>query len=348
MASLMFTVSTSPLLHPSIRNNAFMPRRCIGHIRLHTTPSIRGCTLSIRSSSSPDAGFTCIDGKKEGKSISDEIKIEVSRMDASIHVVPGLAVILVGDSQDSASYVSNKKKACESAGIKSVDVCLPEHSSEEDVLKHILSFNNDPSIHGILVQLPLPSHLNEANILNVIKKEKDVDGFHPFNMGLLAMRGREPDFVPCTPKGCIELLHRYNVEIEGKRAVVIGRSNIVGMPVAHLLQNEDATVTTIHSKTKNPEEIAREADILIAAAGQPNMVRGSWIKPGAVVIDVGINHIEDLNAPRGRRVVGDVCYEEACKVASAITPVPGGVGPMTIAMLLSNTLTSAKRIHEFE
>ncbi|CAN7116683.1 unnamed protein product [Brassica rapa subsp. narinosa] len=312
MASLMFTVSTSPLLHPSIRNNAFMPRRCIGHIRLHTTPSIRGCTLSIRSSSSPDAGFTCIDGKKEGKSISDEIKIEVSRMDASIHVVPGLAVIL------------------------------------EEVLKYVLSFNNDPTIHGILVQLPLPSHLNEHNILKAINPKKDVDGFHPQNMGLLAMRGREPDFVPCTPKGCIELLHRYNVEIEGKRAVVIGRSNIVGMPVAHLLQNEDATVTTIHSKTKNPEEITREADILIAAAGQPNMVRGSWIKPGAVVIDVGINHIDDLNAPRGRRVVGDVCYEEACKVASAITPVPGGVGPMTIAMLLSNTLTSAKRIHEFE
>ncbi|CAN7009244.1 unnamed protein product [Brassica rapa subsp. trilocularis] len=317
----MFTVSTSPLLHPSIRNNAFMPRRCIGHIRLHTTPSIRGCTLSIRSSSSPDAGFTCIDGKKEGKSISDEIKIEVSRMDASIHVVPGLAVILVGDREDSA---------------------------KEEVLKYVLSFNNDPTIHGILVQLPLPSHLNEHNILKAINPKKDVDGFHPQNMGLLAMRGREPDFVPCTPKGCIELLHRYNVEIEGKRAVVIGRSNIVGMPVAHLLQNEDATVTTIHSKTKNPEEITREADILIAAAGQPNMVRGSWIKPGAVVIDVGINHIDDLNAPRGRRVVGDVCYEEACKVASAITPVPGGVGPMTIAMLLSNTLTSAKRIHEFE
>nr|VDC91833.1 unnamed protein product [Brassica oleracea] len=329
MASLMLTVSTSPLVHPSIRHNAFMPRRCIDQIRLHTTPSIRGCSLSIRSSSSPDTGFTRIDGNKEAKSITDEIKIEVSRMDASIHVVPGLAVILVGDRQDSASYVRNKKKACESAGIKSVDVCLPEDSSEEDVLKYIW---NPCSVASTIA----------------INPKKDVDGFHPQNMGLLAMRGREPDFVPCTPRGCIELLHRYNVEMEGKRAVVIGRSNIVGMPVAHLLQNEDATVTTIHSKTKNPEEIAREADILIAAAGQPNMVRGSWIKPGAVVIDVGINHIEDPSAPRGRRLVGDVCYEEACKVASAITPVPGGVGPMTIAMLLSNTLTSAKRIHEFE
>ncbi|KAL0712130.1 hypothetical protein Bca4012_019108 [Brassica carinata] len=260
----------------------------------------------------------------------------------------GLAVILVGDREDSASYVRNKKNACESVGIKSVDVCLPEDSSEEEVLKYVLSFNNDPSIHGILVQLPLPSHLNEHNILNAIFKEKDVDGFHPFKMGLLAKRGCEPDFVPCTPKGCIELLHRYNVEIEEKRAVVIGRSNIVGMPVSLLLQNEDATVTTIHSKTKNPEEITREADILIAAAGRPNMVRGSWIKPGAVVIDVGINHVQDPNAPNGSRLVGDVCHEEACKVASAITPVPGGVGPMTIAMLLSNTLTSAKRIQEFQ
>ncbi|KAL0845706.1 hypothetical protein Bca101_018952 [Brassica carinata] len=287
-------------------------------------------------------------------------------MDASIYVVPGLAVIffffnvrlaglaviLVGDREDSASYVRNKKNACESVGIKSVDVCLPEDSSEEEVLKYVLSFNNDPSIYGILVQLPLPSVqyillmlFNEHNILNAIFKEKDVDGFHPFKMGLLAKRGCEPDFVPCTPKGCIELLHRYNVEIEEKRAVVIGRSNIVGMPVSLLLQNEDATVTTIHSKTKNPEEITREADILIAAAGRPNMVRGSWIKPGAVVIDVGINHVQD---PNGSRLVGDVCHEEACKVASAITPVPGGVGPMTIAMLLSNTLTSAKRIQEFQ
>lgn len=261
MAPLMFTVSTSPLVHAhsNIRNSVFMPRRCFGQIHLHTTPSIRGCSLSIRSTSSPYSGFTRIDGKKEAKSIRDEIKIEVSRMNASKNVVPGLAVILVGERKDSASYVRSKKKACESVGIKSVDVCLPEDSSEEDVLKYILSFNEDPSIHGILVQLPLPSvqyilsmlfifssytnrdtmymqHLNEHNIVNAICKEKDVDGFHPFNIGLLAKRGSEPDFVPCTPKGCIELLHRYNVEIEGKRAVVIGRSNIVGMPVAHLLQ----------------------------------------------------------------------------------------------------------------
>ncbi|KAG2331305.1 hypothetical protein Bca52824_002485 [Brassica carinata] len=313
MASLMFTVSTSPLVH------------------VHRTPAT---VFSFPAGALTKSAYTTLHLYVAGKSIIDEIKIEVARMDASIYVVPGLAVIffffnvrlaglaviLVGDREDSASYVRNKKNACESVGIKSVDVCLPEDSSEEEVLKYVLSFNNDPSIYGILVQLPLPS--------------KDVDGFHPFKMGLLAKRGCEPDFVPCTPKGCIE-----------KRAVVIGRSNIVGMPVSLLLQNEDATVTTIHSKTKNPEEITREADILIAAAGRPNMVRGSWIKPGAVVIDVGINHVQD---PNGSRLVGDVCHEEACKVASAITPVPGGVGPMTIAMLLSNTLTSAKRIQEFQ
>ncbi|CAL9232705.1 unnamed protein product [Arabidopsis halleri] len=218
----------------------------------------------------------------------------------------------------------------ESIGV--VPVILPENSSEEDV---------------ILVQLPLPSHMDEQNIVNAVSIEKDVDGFHPLNIGRLAMRGREPLLVPRTPKGCIELLHRYNIEIIGKRAVVIGRSNIVGMPAALLLQREDATVTIIHSRTKNPEELTRQADIIISAVGEPNMVRGSWIKPGAVVIDVGIKRVEDPSAAHGYRWVGDVCYEEASKVASAITPVPGGVGPMTIAMLLSNTFTSAKRFHNF-
>lgn len=282
------------------------------------------------------------------KKIRDEITIEVSRMKESIGVIPGLAVILVGDRKDSATYVRNKKKACDSVGIKSFEVRLAEDSSEEEVLKSVSGFNDDPSVHGILVQLPLPSHMDEQNILNAVSIEKDVDGFHPLNIGRLAMRGREPLFVPCTPKGCIELLHRYNIEIKGKRAVVIGRSNIVGMPAALLLQREDATVSIIHSRTKNPEEITREADIIISAVGQPNMVRGSWIKPGAVLIDVGINPVEDPSAARGYRLVGDICYEEASKVASAITPVPGGVGPMTIAMLLSNTLTSAKRIHNFQ
>ncbi|KAI3741289.1 hypothetical protein L1987_58961 [Smallanthus sonchifolius] len=286
-----------------------------------------------------------IDGKRVAKDIREEIAVEISRMKEEIGIVPGLAVILVGDRKDSATYVRNKKKACDSVGINSYEVRLAEDSTEEEVLSHISKFNDDPSVHGILVQLPLPSHMNEQNILNAVCIEKDVDGFHPLNIGRLAMRGREPLFVPCTPKGCIELLHRYDIPIKGKRAVVIGRSNIVGMPAALLLQREDATVSIVHSRTKNPEEITRQADIIISAVGQPDMVRGSWVKPGAVLIDVGINPVEDPESPRGYRLVGDICYEEASKVASAITPVPGGVGPMTIAMLLSNTLLSAKRMH---
>lgn len=282
------------------------------------------------------------------KQIREEIGVEISKMKDAIGIVPGLAVILVGDRKDSATYVRNKKKACDSVGITSYEVCLPENSTEQEVLDSITKFNEDPSVHGILVQLPLPSHMNEEKILNAVGIEKDVDGFHPLNIGRLAMRGREPLFVPCTPKGCIELLHRYGIQIKGKKAVVIGRSNIVGMPAALLLQREDATVTIVHSRTKNPEDIIKQADIIISAVGQANMVRGSWIKPGAVIIDVGINPVEDPESPRGYRLVGDICYDEAIKVASAVTPVPGGVGPMTIAMLLSNTLSSAKRMHKFE
>uniref|UniRef100_A0A1J3GYE3 Bifunctional protein FolD 4, chloroplastic n=1 Tax=Noccaea caerulescens TaxID=107243 RepID=A0A1J3GYE3_NOCCA len=360
MASMMFTdcssSTTSRLIHFNRCTGTILRRQSADQLRLRTTAPVRSCSLSVRSSassSSPtptisEASATVIDGKAVAKTIRDEITIEVSRMKESTGVVPGLAVILVGDRKDSATYVRNKKKACDSVGIKSFEVCLPEDSSEEEVLKSVSDFNDDPCVHGILVQLPLPSHMDEQNILNAVSIDKDVDGFHPLNIGRLAMRGREPLFVPCTPKGCIELLHRYNVEIKGKRAVVIGRSNIVGMPAALLLQREDATVSIIHSRTKNPEEITRQADIIISAVGQPNMVRGNWIKPGAVIIDVGINPVEDPNAPRGYRLVGDICYEEACKVASAITPVPGGVGPMTIAMLLSNTLISAKRIHNFQ
>ncbi|EOA20971.1 hypothetical protein CARUB_v10001306mg [Capsella rubella] len=347
MASIIFTDCPMMLrpFHLKGRNGAFLPRSCVVKLSLPTTASGRGCTLSIRSSSPPSA--IVIDGKAEAKKIRDEIKTEVSRMKESIGVVPGLAVILVGENEESATYVRNKKKACDSVGIQSFELLLPEYSSEEEVLKSVSGFNNDPCVHGILVQLPLPSHMDEQNILNAVRIEKDVDGFNPLNIGRLAMRGREPLFVPCTPKGCIELLHRYNIGIKGKRAVVIGRSNIVGMPAALLLQREDATVSIIHSRTNNPEEITRQADILISAVGKPNMVRGSWIKPGAVIIDVGIKRVEDPSAPHGYRLVGDVCYEEACRVASAITPVPAGVGPMTIAMLLSNTLTSAKRIHNF-
>ncbi|KAI3441813.1 RCK N-terminal domain-containing protein [Psidium guajava] len=364
MASMVFsecsTSTTSRFFPMSLRKDAVVLLRRLSlprHLGASNVPlSFRTLTVgaSPQTSTPPSASVAIearaevIDGKYVAKQIRDEISAEVSRMKEAIGVVPGLAVILVGDRKDSATYVRNKKKACESVGINSLEVHLPADSKEEDVLKFISGFNDDPSVHGILVQLPLPSHMNEQSILNAVTIEKDVDGFHPLNIGRLAMRGREPLFVPCTPKGCIELLHRYGIGIKGKRAVVIGRSNIVGMPAALLLQREDATISIVHSRTQNPEEITREADIIIAAVGQANMVRGTWIKPGAVIIDVGINPVEDSKSSRGYKLVGDVCYEEACKVASAITPVPGGVGPMTIAMLLSNTLTSAKRAHNVQ
>lgn len=343
MASSVFFTHSHCFSSPS-SSLVFRLQRYVGPTSLRFSSSH---VVSVAAMAT-DSSATVIDGKAVAKQVRDEITAEVSRMREAIGVIPGLAVILVGDRKDSATYVRNKKKACESVGINSLEANLPEDSTEEEVLKYISGYNDDPSVHGILVQLPLPSHMNEENVLKAVTIEKDVDGFHPLNIGCLTMRGREPLFVPCTPKGCIELLHRYNVSIKGKRAVVIGRSNIVGTPAAQLLQREDATVTVIHSRTSNPEEITRQADIIIAAVGQANMVRGSWIKPGAVIIDVGINPVEDPNSPRGYRLVGDVCYEEAVKVASAITPVPGGVGPMTIAMLLQNTLISAKRVHNFE
>lgn len=286
----------------------------------------------------------------DGKSIAEEIRLrigtEVTRMKDTTGKVPGLAVILVGERKDSQTYVRNKIKACEEAGVKSVLAELPENCTEAEVLHALSSFNNDPSINGILVQLPLPEHLNEEKILNVVSLEKDVDGFNPVNMGDLAMAGREPLFIPCTPKGCIELLLRSGVEIMGKKAVVIGRSNIVGLPTSLLLQRYHATVSVVHAFTKKPEEITREADIVVTATGVPNLVRGNWLKPGAVVVDVGTYPVEDPSSEQGYRLTGDVCYEEAIKVVSAITPVPGGVGPMTIAMLMYNTLYAAKRVYD--
>ncbi|XVF66004.1 hypothetical protein PTKIN_Ptkin09bG0295700 [Pterospermum kingtungense] len=280
--------------------------------------------------------------------IKSRVASDVKRMKECIGKVPGLAVILVGQRRDSQTYVRNKIKACEEAGIKSVMAELPNNCAEEDVMTALLKFNGDPSVHGILVQLPLPEHLDEEKILNVLSLEKDVDGFHPVNMGNLSMRGREPLFVPCTPKGCLELLIRSGVEIVGKKAVVVGRSNIVGLPIALLLQQRHhATVTIVHACTKNPEQITCEADILVTAAGVPNLIRSCWLKPGAVVIDVGTYPVEDPSSEYGYRLVGDVCHEEALRIASAITPVPGGVGPMTIAMLLCNTLDSAKRVYGF-
>ena len=220
---------------------------------------------------------------------------------------------------------------------------LPDTASQQEVESLVASLNADPKVHGILVQLPLPSGLDEESVLKAISIEKDVDGFHPINIGRLAQKGREPLFVPCTPAGCMILLKKAGAKLSGANAVVVGRSNIVGMPAALLLVKEDATVTICHSRTQDLPGVCREADILIAAIGRAQMIKGDWIKPGAYVIDVGTNRVEDPSTKSGYRLVGDVAYEEALEVAGAITPVPGGVGPMTITLLLQNTLRSAQR-----
>ncbi|KAB1202940.1 Bifunctional protein FolD 2 [Morella rubra] len=293
-----------------------------------------------------DHKATIIDGKAIAQTIRNEIAAEVCHLSQKYGKVPGLAVVIVGCRKDSQSYVSMKRKACAEVGIRSFDIDLPEQVSEAELVGKVHELNANPDVHGILVQLPLPKHINEENVLTEISIEKDVDGFHPLNIGKLAMKGREPLFLPCTPKGCIELLSRSGIQIKGKKAVVVGRSNIVGLPVSLLLLKADATVTIVHSHSHDPESVIREADIIIAAAGQAMMIKGSWIKPGAAVIDVGTNAIDDPSKKSGYRLVGDVHFQEACKVAGCITPVPGGVGPMTVAMLLKNTLEGAKRVIE--
>ncbi|MBL8061469.1 MAG: bifunctional methylenetetrahydrofolate dehydrogenase/methenyltetrahydrofolate cyclohydrolase [Anaerolineales bacterium] len=294
-----------------------------------------------------------IDGTAIAQKVRDEVKGKVAKRLADGKSQPGLATVLVGERIDSATYVSMKQKACAELGMTSFHHPVPADISQEDLEKLIKQLNADPKVHGILVQLPLPDHLDEERILQLISIEKDVDGFSPINLGRLAQKGREPLFVPCTPYGCIYLLKEAGVKIAGANAVVLGRSNIVGMPAALLLIKENATVTVVHSKTKDIPGVLRNADIIIAAIGRAEMVRGDWIKPGAAVIDVGINGIPKLN-PDGtqmisqktgkpmQRLVGDVNFEEAKEVAGFITPVPGGVGPMTIAMLMANTLRAAE------
>eukprot|EP00871_Galdieria_phlegrea_P003085 jgi/Galph1/3778/GphlegSOOS_G2436.1 len=300
-----------------------------------------------------------IDGKAIAATIRGEIKVrlrnylynivlwkfeEVVKIEAAVGKVPGLATVLVGDRTDSSTYVRMKRKACEEVGIESFHTELPETVSEEELLSCVQKLNADARVHGILVQLPLPKHIDEERqqILSAISIDKDVDGFHPVNIGRLAMKSRAPRFIPCTPKGCIELLDRSNVTIEGKNAVVLGRSNIVGLPVSLLLLHRNATVTICHSKTQDLPSICRQGDILIAAVGRANMVKKDWVKPGAVVIDVGINSVPDASKKNGYRLVGDVDLEDCKDVCSMITPVPGGTGPMTIAMLLRNCCDSAK------
>jgi len=285
----------------------------------------------------------------DGNAIAKAIRAEVARDVASLSergVRPGLAVVLVGDDPASAVYVRSKGKACEEAGMHSVTLRLPADTSQEGLLNEVRALNEDAAIHGILVQMPLPKHIDADTIIRSIRPEKDVDGFHPVNVGKMLI-GEQDGFVPCTPAGIQELLVRSGVETKGAECVIIGRSNIVGKPMMALMVQSrtgaNATVTVCHSATKHLARHTCRADILIVAAGRPRMVTGEMIKPGAVVIDVGINRVDDTASPRGYRLAGDVDFESAREVASLITPVPGGVGPMTIAMLLKNTVRAAEQ-----
>ncbi len=276
-----------------------------------------------------------IDGKAVAKAIREKLKQEVERLEAEHQVVPGLAVVLVGADPASQVYVRMKKRACEEVGVTSFSHELPAETSEDDLLELVVRLNNDPLVHGILVQLPLPDHVSEQKIIEAISPAKDVDGFHPYSAGQL-MTGGE-GFRPCTPWGVMELLKSEGVDPKGKHAVVIGRSNIVGKPVAMMLLAAHATVTICHSRTPDLPAVVRQADIVVAAVGRPRMVKGDWIKAGATVIDVGTNRLEDGS------LCGDVDFAAAREHAAAISPSPGGVGPMTIAMLVQNTVEGAKR-----
>ena len=284
-----------------------------------------------------------IDGKELARSLRGEIAAGVAALKSEKGVTPGLAVILVGDNPASVSYVTAKEKACTEAGMLSREIRLPAETTEEELVSLVKKLNGDPEIHGILVQLPVPKHIRDKAVIDAIAPEKDVDGFTPINVGKM-MIGDEC-FLPCTPHGIIKLIEFSGMDIRGKHAVVIGRSNIVGKPVAALLARKEtnATVTLCHTGTPDVGHFTRDADIVVVAAGRPNTLTSDMLKPGAVVIDVGVNRIPDATKPKGFRLVGDADFESCSKVAGAITPVPGGVGPMTITMLLWNTLESARR-----
>jgi len=285
-----------------------------------------------------------IDGKAKAAELSDSIRTSTEALLETSGLRPGLAVVIVGEDPASQVYVRNKKRTAEACGFKSVQHTLPESVSEADLLELIEALNKDESINGILVQLPIPKHVDEQTITQAISPEKDVDGFHLQNIGKLTTGDTDTAFVPCTPAGCMLMIEdQLGKDLSGLSAVVVGRSNIVGKPMASLLLKANATVTICHSRTADLAAVCRQADILVAAVGRPQMIKGDWVKPGAVVIDVGINRIEvDIDGETKFKLTGDVDYDEASKVAKAITPVPGGVGPMTIAMLMANTLRSAK------
>ncbi len=283
-----------------------------------------------------------IDGTAIAAKVRAEVGAAVAERAAAGKPRPGLATVLVGDNAASQTYVRSKRKACAEAGIESFGHELPKTATQREVEELVAQLNADPRVHGILVQLPLPDGLDEEKVLATVSLEKDVDGFHPVNIGRLAMKGRRPLFVPCTPAGCMVLLEEAGATFKGANAVVLGRSNIVGLPAAMLLLHRDATITICHSRTHDLPAVCRSADILIAAVGRAQMVKADWVKPGAFVIDVGINQVPDASRKSGYRLVGDVAFDEVKEVAGAITPVPGGVGPMTIAMLMRNTLRGAE------
>lgn len=283
-----------------------------------------------------------LDGKKVSQSIKDSLKVEIDEL-VSKNIKPGLGIILVGDRKDSHTYVRMKKNACNEVNIYNYDIMFPEDVDEETLLIQINNMNQNNDIHGILVQLPLPSHINEEKILSQVKLVKDVDGFHPENIGKLALKRLKDICVPCTPDGCLRILDYYNIEIAGKHCVILGRSNIVGMPLSLLLLHRNATVTICHSKTVDLQEQVKRADIIFAACGKTQMVKKDWVKKDAVIVDIGINAIDDSSKKLGYRLVGDVDFDDVKENTKAITPVPGGIGPMTIAMLLEHTVKACKR-----
>jgi len=285
-----------------------------------------------------------IDGKQFAADLRGKMTTQIASLAEQHNIVPGLAVVLVGEDPASQVYVRNKGKQAIECGIKSIEHKLDESTGEDVLLNLINEMNQDPAINGILVQLPLPKHIDADKVLNAIDPAKDVDGFHPINVGLLSTGGK--GMIPCTPLGSLMMLQDYLGDLTGLNAVVVGRSNIVGKPMFNLLLQQSCTVTVAHSRTKDIEAVVREADIVVAAVGVPELVKGSWIKPGATVIDVGINRIDAGNGKT--RLVGDVDFASAVEVAGAITPVPGGVGPMTIACLLYNTLVAACRYHNVD
>lgn len=284
-----------------------------------------------------------IDGKQVASQVLEEIKRDIEGLLAK-GVTPGLTVVLVGEDPASQVYVNSKVKTCAELGMNSRKIVLPASTTQEELLQVIRDLNADDSVHGILVQSPPPAHIDEAAVVLALDPAKDVDGFHPQNVAKLVLED-ESGFVPCTPLGCIRLLKAYGIETAGANAVVIGRSMIVGKPMAHLLMSKqsNATVTVAHSRTKNLPELCRSADIIVAAIGRPDFVTADFVREGAVVIDVGINRVEDPSAKRGYRIVGDVAYDEVAPKCRAITPVPGGVGPMTIAMLMANTVKACRQ-----